>query len=955
MEPVAEERLLLAQVAAVCRAVHGTDAPALTLDSDLKADAGLDSLALAEVTDRIAEAFGVDVDPDAVAGAASPRDLLRAVRRSAARQSLSRDAPRASVPAGPSTGTPPPKHGREPSRAARGGHPSSPLLWPSEVATLNEALERHAADHGAEPIIHLLDERRNAPVQEITYGSLLDDARAAARGLLTAGVDVGDRVALMLPTGREYFTMFWGVLLAGGVPVPLYPPARLATVRAHLEVQRRTLVNAGATMLVTIPQVSAVARLVQARVPSLASIRTPQTLARSPGRGPLPTATGSDLALIQYTSGSTGDPKGVVLTQAQLLANMSAMAEAASVTQEDTVVTWLPLYHDMGLIGLWLTPVVLGLRTTVLSPLAFLARPASWLEALTAYGGTLSAAPNFAYQACADRVTDAERSALDLSRWRIAFNGSEQVSPAAIEAFVARFEPVGFARGTMCPAYGLAEAGVGVSFSPPGRGPRIDTISRRELASSGRAVEADPAALDAQEIVGCGFPLPGYEVRVTGRGGIELPDRTEGRVECRGPSASSGYYANDAATHALWRHGWLDTGDLGYVSSGELFLTGRRKDLVIRGGRNLHPEELEELVGRLPGLQAGHVAVFASTDPRRGTERMVVAVETTAASPEERRHVEDQVRRCIVGSTELPPEVVTLVPPGSIQRTPSGKIRREATRQAFETGTLGGRPAPVPLQLVQLAARDVVPATRRAAHLAGAWSFALGAWLLVAAVGTVAWCAVRLPVSRTARWRLVRRCGQTLSVLIGIPVQVEGRWPSPTGPQVVVANHASFVDGLALMLASPRPLTFVTSTDLGRLPVAGSFLRRLGCRFVTRDDPAKAPGDVASLVEAARQGETLAFFPEGSLAPVRGIRPFHLGAFAVAAATDATLVPVGIRGTSQVVRPGAYLPRRATVQVVVGDPVPAPHASLDDEAAVADTLRRSLGHLTGEPRTGAGR
>lgn len=937
--------------------MRGTGAPPILLDSDLAVDAGLDSLALAEVADRLDHVFRVALDPNAVAAATTPRDLLEAVRAAIARE------PHEHGTAGGEHARPAAVGRQAAARGAGGvatagagriGRPHH-LVWPTDVGTLNEALVRHVAEEPHRPIIQLLTGRRNVPADTVTYGSLHEGALTAGHALVAAGLGLGERVGIMLPTGREYFTVFLGVLFAGGVPVPLYPPARLSSVRAHLEAQAAVLDNAGASMLVTSPEIRAIARLLHGRVPSLRSIRTPQALARGAPIGPLPSVTGSDLALIQYTSGSTGDPKGVVLSQAQLLANMAAMADAAHVTSADSVVTWLPLYHDMGLIGLWLTPLVLGLPAAVLSPLAFLSRPASWLEALTDVGGTISAAPNAGYQACVDRVTDAERETLDLSSWRLAFNGSEPVVSETIDAFVSRFEPVGFARRAMCPAYGLAEAGVGVAFSPPGRGPRVDTISRLALAGAGRADQLSPGDPDGRAIVGCGYPLPGYEVRVTGPAGLELPERHEGRVECRGPSASSGYYASPAATRSLWKQGWLDTGDLGYVADGELFLTGRRKDLVIRGGRNLHPEDLEAVVGSLPGLQPGRVAVFSSPDVRRATERLVVVAETAAATDEARRDLEARVRRCTVELLQTPPDVVALVPPGSILRTPSGKVRRQATRRAFEAGTLGRPSPPVPVQLALLAAGGVRPFGRRAVRLLGAWSFALGTWLLVVALGVPLWLAVQLPVPSRLRWLLVRRAGAILAALSGIAVRVEGTLADAVTPQVVVANHPSFVDGLALVLASPPPLTFVTSTDMGRVPLVGSFLRRLGCRFVTRGDPVRVPEEIASLAAGARRGERLVFFPEGSLAPVHGIRPFHLGAFAVAASSGATLVPVAIRGTGAILRPGSRMPHRGTVQLIVGDPATAPSPTLSEEAAAAASMRRQIAELSGERELGSSR
>jgi acyl-CoA synthetase (AMP-forming)/AMP-acid ligase II len=275
-------------------------------------------------------------------------------------------------------------------------------------------------------------------------------------------------------------------VFAGGVPVPLYPPAPGSRTGEELERLVTVLRNAGTCVAVTVPEAMHAARLLRLEVPTLRRVHTMSNLLGPHPDAPLPQASSEDLALIQYTSGSTGDPKGVVLTHGQLIANVRAMGRAADVTAEDIVVSWLPLYHDMGLIGMWLAPLVLGLPLVVMSPLTFLARPAAWLEALTSYGGTISAAPNFAFQACVDRVTEPERAALDLSSWRLAFNGSERVTQATVDAFVQRFAGVGFRRDAMCPAYGLAEAGVGISFSPPGRGRCAGSTGRPCSTVSGR-------------------------------------------------------------------------------------------------------------------------------------------------------------------------------------------------------------------------------------------------------------------------------------------------------------------------------------------------------------------------------------------------------------------------------------------------------------------------------------
>ena len=923
---------VLTEVASLLADLHTGSGRVVHLDTDLTHELGLDSLAVVELHDRLEHAFTVRLPAEVLATATTPRDWLRGIRK--ARGEIE-DAPVSPSSVAPGT----------PSVSRAPGEP-----WPAEAETLTEALAWHVQAHPNLVTLRVLGSVADAPVADVSYGALSGEATVVAGGLLTEGLGRGERVAIMLPTGRDYFTVFLGVLLAGGVPVPIYPPARLSVLEEHLRRQAGLLDNAGAAVLVTVPEANIAARLLRAHVPSLRSVQTAESLGAVVRRPePLPVAAGGDIALIQYTSGSTGDPKGVVLTHAQLLANIRAMGRAADVSTSDILVSWLPLYHDMGLIGAWHTPLFFGVPLVVMSPLTFLARPVSWLEAISAYSGTLSAAPNFAYQSCVDRIGDAELAGLDLSSWRMTFNGSERVSAATVERFVARFATCGFRREAMCPAYGLAEVGVGVAFTPLGHGPRIDTVAGALLQRSGRAIAVAPGDPEAVPLVGCGLPLPGYEIRVVGPGGDELPERREGAVECRGPSATAGYFANANANRELWHRGWLSTGDLGYVADGELFLTGRAKDLVIRGGRNLHPEELEQAVEELDGVCRGGVAVFATADSQRGTERLVVVVETDREAPEERAALEAQVGSKAVDLLGAAPDEVVFTAPGAIVRTPSGKIRRAATRDALEAGVLGRRPMPVGVQLIRLAWSGLGPTGRHVRTAVSTWCFAAYLWALVVLVGVPIWLAMHLVPTRRARWILARAGGRTLSALAGIGVRLEGTLPSEGLPTVVVANHPSFVDGLVMLLISPEPVVFVASTDLEHQRVVGSFLRRLGCVFVERGQADRSSEGIERLASALRSGRRLVIFPEGSITRAAGLRPFHLGAFVAATTAGCPVVPVGIHGTRDVVRPGSYLPRRAEVAVVVGSPLRPTGSGFAASVELRDSARHAIAGLSREP------
>jgi acyl-CoA synthetase (AMP-forming)/AMP-acid ligase II len=398
----------------------------------------------------------------------------------------------------------------------------------------------------------------------------------------------------------------------------------------------------------------------------------------------------SDTVFLQFTSGSTGDPKGVVLSHANLVSNIQVMGKALGATSKDVFVSWLPLYHDMGLIGAWLGSLAHAVPLVIMSPLSFLARPQRWLQAIQRYGGTISGAPNFAYEACVSRIRDEDIEGLELRSWRVAFNGAEAVSPKTIAQFEERFAKYGFRAEAMTPVYGLAENTVGLAFPPLERGPRIDTIERETFMKTGRAVVVEGSG-DAIEVPSSGNALPGHQIRVIGPSGHELPERQEGRVQFHGPSASAGYFRNPDATADLLAGEWRNAGDLGYMADGEIFITGRQKDLIIRAGRNIFPAELEEAVGSLDGIQKGSVAVFGSPASATGTECLVVMAESRRRNQDAQEKLNAEIRSITLDLTGTPPDAIELVPLRTVPKTSSGKIRRQSARAVFEQGIPAGK------------------------------------------------------------------------------------------------------------------------------------------------------------------------------------------------------------------------------------------------------------------------
>jgi 1-acyl-sn-glycerol-3-phosphate acyltransferase len=907
----------------------------LGLDHSLERDFGLDSLARVELISRIGHDLGVTVGEAALTEAETPRDLLRfiTVGGGAAVLGLGAEA----------------LHGPQPRAAEVPPLPPAAQSYPPDsVQTLVEVFDWHLRQHPQRVLITLCGEG-DARV-ELRYADLHRDAVALAAGLHALGLARGDSVAIMLPTGREFFAAFFGVLLAGCVPVPVYPPARPSQLEDHLKRIAGILRNAQARVLLTVERAKPLAHLLRAQAEAMQTVGTVADLSRAEASFVAPAVAASDIAFLQYTSGSTGEPKGVVLTHANLLTNLRAMWRASKVGSDDTFVSWLPLYHDMGLIGACLGGLYLGFHLVLMSPLAFLARPARWLETIHRHRGTVSAAPNFAYELCLAKLSDAELDGLDLSCWRLAFNGAEPVSPDTLERFARRFARSGFKREALTPVYGLAESSVGLAFPPMGRGPWIDRVDRLRLTRDGVAAPAQSDDPQPLRIVSCGLPLPGHELRVVDAARRELPERAQGRVQFRGPSSTRGYLNNPKANARLFEGDWLNTGDLGYISGGELFLTGREKDIIIRGGLNIHPQELETAVAGLPGVRKGGVAVFPASDPRSGTERLVVLAETRLDRPAQRNAL---VQAITALSSELlgaPADDVVLAPPRSVLKTSSGKTRRAACRELYEQGRLGVTQRPPWQQWLVLAGGAGAAHARRTARSTASLAWGLWVWCVFFALGAVAWCAV-MTLTPVARRRRATRALTRLAVrLIRLPLRLDGLERLPAqGPRIVVANHASYVDSVLLGAVLPPDFSFAAKRELADVPFIGAALRRLGIAFVERVDAAQGVDDTHALEARVRSGESFVLFPEGTFGRASGLQAFKLGAFVIAAETGSPLVPVTLNGTRSLLRDASWLPRRHEVQVTIGAAIAPAGAGWSHALLLRDTARGAIAACLAEP------
>jgi 1-acyl-sn-glycerol-3-phosphate acyltransferase len=919
-DPTSQAAALLALLANLVQELNpGRTAPSVTLASRLEQDLGLDSLARVELLLRIERELGLTAADDAALGAQTPAELLDLLGVKTVLTA--------------------------PLRAATADE-TGIIEPPHTAGTFNEVLSWHAEHHPQRPYLTFYagDDQR----ETLSFGELYAGAMQVAGGLIEREVQPGQVIALMLPSGLEFFFAFYGIMLAGAVPAPLYPPASRAQLEDHLHRQIGILDNAQAPLLISVEEARDYTRLLRSQCASLRAICSVPELRDSEPVPPAP-VTPEHLGLIQYTSGSTGQPKGVMLTHANLLANVRAMGEAAAATSKDVFVSWLPLYHDMGLIGACLGSLYYGMQLILMSPLSFIARPIRWLHALHRHRGTLSAAPNFAYQLCAARLDDAELADIDLHHWRLAFNGAEPVHPDTLEQFCRKFEPYGFARSAMTPVYGLAESAVGLAFPPLNRGARVDAVDRERFAREGVAVPS--MAANALRFVSGGRALPRHYIRIVDEMDRELPERRQGRLQFRGPSATRGYFRNAEATAKLMHGDWRDSGDFAYLADGEAFITGRTKDLIIRAGRNIYPYELEQAVGNLNGIRKNAVAVFAS----RGAgpaEELIVLAETRERDHVHREELRAQIDTLALQLTGTRADHILLTPPRSVLKTSSGKIRRVECRQLYEQGAFtdaGMQRRRYWYERIRLLRHGLGTTLRRGLITATEQLYVAYAWACFILCGVPAALLMLLLPSQRLAQTIARTAARITLILAGIRVRRADNTRLPHDrPLVLVSNHASYVDAMILAAAVDVPLHFVAKRSL-QTPILGRLLQRLGTEFVARDDVRQSVDDAERLLARVHQGDGVVFFPEATFTAAPGLRPFRLGAFKVAAASGAPVVPIAIRGSRAILRGESRRPRPGHVTVWVGAPIPSDDASWTGLIALRDRARAEILAHCGEP------
>ncbi|MBA3879225.1 MAG: acyl-CoA synthetase [Sphingobium sp.] len=551
----------------------------------------------------------------------------------------------------------------------------------ADFGTLGEALDYAASGERG----FNFHDARGTIKRAYPFAELRTDALDAALRLIAMGIAPGGRVALIAETSAEFAALFFGTVYAGAWPVPLPLPTSFGGRDAYVEQIRVQLASSDPVLLVYPPELSDMAGAA-AQVAGVKAIDW-ATLATAPVvPAVLPQAQPDDICYLQYSSGSTRFPHGVAVTHAALLNNLTAHGHGMQLIDSDRCISWLPWYHDMGLVGCMLSPMANQVSVDFLKTEDFARRPLAWLDLISRNTGTsVSYSPTFGYDICARRMSSQTKAAdrFDLSRWRLAGNGADMIRPDVMQSFVDAFDSAGFKASAFLPSYGLAEATLAVSIMPPGEGIRVELVEETEL--SGAAAKQDrPQRYRA--IVNCGKPVRDMAVEIREEDGTPLPDRAIGKIWCSGPSIMAGYFRDPEATEACMVDGWLDTGDMGYMSDGYIYVVGRAKDMIIVNGKNHWPQDIEWAVEQLPGFKAGDIAAFAITTPG-GEETPAVLVQCRSSDERERIRLREEIREKVRSVTGMNC-VIELIPPRTLPRTSSGKLSRAKARNLYLSGDI---------------------------------------------------------------------------------------------------------------------------------------------------------------------------------------------------------------------------------------------------------------------------
>ncbi len=898
--------------------------PNNSLSCSLTHDLGIDSIMRLELFQRIEKQFDINLADKLIAQAETLQDIANAIQSHTSYQPYDLKIHETTQ--------------------------RTTLQSPHDITsctTLQDVLLNHAENTPDNTHIYFLDE--DGVEEKITYLQLLERAQSITSALKKLGIHEGEMVAIMLPSHPHFFYAFMGILLAGCTPVPIYPLAQASQLESYITKEATILNNAQVSALITFQQAKSISQLLRPHVPSIRVVKTAAELLQiSNDAEKIHRGKANDYALIQYTSGSTSNPKGILLTHRNLISNIQAYGKALQVQSTDVTISWLPLYHDLGLIGLWLGSLYFGIPFVVMSPLTFITRPEKWLLAIHRYRGTLSAGPNFAYELCTKKIDSSLLKGLDLSTWRMAINGAELVQPETLHSFYERFKEHGFKEESFMTVYGLAESSLGLTTPPIGRKPKIDIIDRHAFEMQKYALPSTSDAQNTLQFVSCGNPMDQHAIRIVNEAGAILPERQIGQIQFSGPSTMLGYYNNPEATQAVKHGEWTDSGDLGYICDNELYVTGRIKDLIIKAGRNYCTTEIESVTGKQSGIRKGCVIAFGTKSAETGTEKLIVVAETNCKTEAEKLTQKNTIRIALQKHLDVTPDEIILVKPRTIPKTSSGKLQRSACKTLYLNNTLHKKNVSFKTQLVKLITQkfllDGIGFTKKIAVLL----YSLYTGILFTTTLLPVWLAISILPHRAA-YKVTQYWIKSLTLLLRCPVTVSGLNQIPTsGPAILAINHASYIDVLILMSTLPNRVSFIGKSSLFRAPIIRTFLRKFRYISINKNDMLESISDLENIRSELQNKKILLAFPEGTFTSRPGLRPFKLGIFKLAAEMNIPIIPLALKGTRKVLKRNSVLLHPSKIELTIGYPIPPIGKKWHEIHFLKDQVRIAISNECGE-------
>lgn len=889
--------------------------------STIEKDLGIDSLGRVELFHRLEKNFAIHIPAEQMAAAETVQDVITVV--SHAKPNM-------------------PDIAKKPSSIEKLDHIQ---FIPEQANTLTDVLKHYAEQVPNRPHIYLQAEDFSEEV--LTYGDLYKQALRIAHGLIANGIKQQDTITIIMPTCKEFFYIFYGILLAGAIPVPIYPPFRANKLLEYAKREILILKNAQARMLITFEEAERLSHLLKNFIPSLIKVATYRDLLDDETKPLDLNINEYDLALIQYTSGSTGIPKGVALSHANLLANIRAFGKGAEIKPTDVGFSWLPLYHDMGLIGACLGSLYYGAPLALMSPIIFIMHPERWLWGIHYHRATISAGPNFAYELCIRKIDDRIIQGLDLSSWRIAFNGAEAINPDTLKRFAKKFAPYGLRSTTLLPVYGLAESTVALTMPVLNKEMHIDIVQREIFERDNLAIPAKPGNTDVLQFVSCGKALPNHAVRIVDTNGHPLGERQVGHLQFTGPSSMRGYYQNPEATQKVYHEGWWDSGDLAYLVKEEVFIAGRKKDVIIKAGRNMYPEGIESIVSEINGIRRGCVVAFGIFNSQKGTEDLIIIAET-GQNKDLHDLLKDKITESVTDQIGIAPDKVILIEPQTMPKTSSGKLQRSTVKNLYLTNKLTSKNENKWKQIVQLGMMTFWNKLKTGIKNIGKLLYGIYVAIILILLLLPTWLLLLITPKKMG-FKIQKYFPWILFSLIGDRIIIKGRENLPTNENVIyVVNHTSYADVPALFTALPEGVIFTAKKELLKTPFIKTFIQKLEHLTVNRTDMTESIEDVRNIAQAIKNQKSIVFFPEGTFAYATGLKPFKMGAFKLAVEESIPICPIALKGLRTILRSGQKIPKPGKIEITILPLIYPENITWQEAIRLRDLTRTEIAKFCGE-------